>query len=65
MKVTLWLILSLFVIGAVLTLFALAWNANAAQSEALGGLAGKLAGGWLGVAIGRRLFFGKNPWRLS
>jgi hypothetical protein len=64
-KVTPWLILSLFVLGAVLTLFALAWNANAAQSEALGGLAGKLAGGWLGVALGRKIFSRKNPWRFS
>jgi len=62
-KVTPWLILSLFVLGAVLTLLALTWNANEAQSEFLGGLAGKLAGGWLGVAIARKVFFGKRFWR--
>ena len=63
MKVTPWLILSFFVLGASLTLLALTWNATAAQSEALGGLAGKLVGGWLGVAIVRKVFLGKRFWR--
>jgi len=62
-KVTPWLILSLFVLGAVLTLLALTWNANDAQDEFLGALAGKLAGGWLGVAIARKVIFKKRFWR--
>ena len=65
MRLTPWLIFSLLVLAAILTLFAYAWNATTARSEALGTLAGYLVGAWAAIATFRKFSSGKNPWRFS